>query len=531
MAVLFKNNATSLVSAPVLSGATSITIREVDADRFPEVPDGDWFPLTLTDSLGNLEIVKVTARAENVMTIVRGQEGTAPSAFPTGARAELRLTAAALAAALAAHVGDFEDGSAAAPSLRFSEDLDTGFFRPATNALGLAVGGVQKMRVGADGVNLSTGIFLFGFRPATTPSYAYGFGPPEEHYSGDTRMRIMSSDTPGVRASLTLENHVTAQPHHVTIAMGSPTTAELGNRFGWGLSGSGIYGLVMEHGAANGAGLYDGHIGILVGASKAIHQLTVGTTETPETTDAVAGFYGAAGAKILVRDRPANIESVLGAYNDGVSVAYGVVGTVSAGDFAIRANDVNAIFVKYTNRFVGIGTDAPTSRLTVGAPETGIASDAVGAFYAAGPGCVLFRDTAANVEASFGSTGSAVALGSRTAHAVLFLVNNTEVARLNSNGNFLVGSTTNVSGSGNINISGDYYCDDLKVLGPRMTGWSVDTGTAKRSANATYTGTAGGAYDQTILQTLMDAVRDATQTIKAIKDDLHATAGQGIFGT
>jgi len=70
-----------------------------------------------------------------------------------------------------------------------------------------------------------------------------------------------------------------------------------------------------------------------------------------------------------------------------------------------------------------------------------------------------------------------------------------------------------------------------KVLGTRKTGWSVDTGTAKRTANATYSGTAEATYTQATIQTLMDMVRDLSQTVKALKDDLHATAGHGLIGT
>jgi hypothetical protein len=73
--------------------------------------------------------------------------------------------------------------------------------------------------------------------------------------------------------------------------------------------------------------------------------------------------------------------------------------------------------------------------------------------------------------------------------------------------------------------------DTVQVVSNRKTGWSVDTGTAKRTANATYSGTAEGAYTQATVQALMDAVRDMSQTIKALKDDLHSTAGHGLIGT
>lgn len=72
-----------------------------------------------------------------------------------------------------------------------------------------------------------------------------------------------------------------------------------------------------------------------------------------------------------------------------------------------------------------------------------------------------------------------------------------------------------------------YSFAGVQVLTARKTGWAADTGTAKRTANATYSGTAEAAYTQATVQGLMNAVRDATQTIKAMKDDLIA---HGIIG-
>jgi hypothetical protein len=60
------------------------------------------------------------------------------------------------------------------------------------------------------------------------------------------------------------------------------------------------------------------------------------------------------------------------------------------------------------------------------------------------------------------------------------------------------------------------------VVTARKTGWTADTGTAKRTANATYSGTAEAAYTQATIQALMNTVRDLTQTVKALKDDLMA---------
>lgn len=93
-----------------------------------------------------------------------------------------------------------------------------------------------------------------------------------------------------------------------------------------------------------------------------------------------------------------------------------------------------------------------------------------------------------------------------------------------------------------INSSGVYQKGGVQVVGARDTGWSVDTGTAKKTANATYAPganlTYSAAYVQaeqtatsTRLQLIEAALRDATQTIKALKDALHGTAGHGLIGT
>lgn len=51
--------------------------------------------------------------------------------------------------------GNFPDGSAAAPALRFGADTDTGLFRAGANALGFATGGVERLRM--DGGNIGIG--------------------------------------------------------------------------------------------------------------------------------------------------------------------------------------------------------------------------------------------------------------------------------------------------------------------------------------------------------------------------------------
>jgi hypothetical protein len=59
---------------------------------FPTLGAGDYFYATLQDVNNHFEIVKVTARADDMMTIERAQEGTLAIPFPAYSRFELRVT-------------------------------------------------------------------------------------------------------------------------------------------------------------------------------------------------------------------------------------------------------------------------------------------------------------------------------------------------------------------------------------------------------------------------------------------------------
>ncbi|EEQ92745.1 Conserved hypothetical protein (plasmid) [Brucella intermedia LMG 3301] len=96
MAVVLTNNATSLLAAAIDADDTNLSVLTADAGRFPNPAAGDWFPLTLVDNAGNMEIVKATARVGAIITVERGKEGTTAKAFAAGARVDLRLTTSAI---------------------------------------------------------------------------------------------------------------------------------------------------------------------------------------------------------------------------------------------------------------------------------------------------------------------------------------------------------------------------------------------------------------------------------------------------
>lgn len=66
-----------------------------------------------------------------------------------------------------------------------------------------------------------------------------------------------------------------------------------------------------------------------------------------------------------------------------------------------------------------------------------------------------------------------------------------------------------------VNVAGTYSVSGTQVIGARRTGWSTATGTATRTS-----------FDTATVTTAQLAER-----VKALIDDLHATAGHGVIGT
>ena len=92
---LLTNNATTTLAATLTNVATSLTVNTGDGAKFPNPVASEYFYATLSNTVGtSIEIVKVTARATDVFTIVRGQDGTTGTAFIIGDLVELRSIAA-----------------------------------------------------------------------------------------------------------------------------------------------------------------------------------------------------------------------------------------------------------------------------------------------------------------------------------------------------------------------------------------------------------------------------------------------------
>lgn len=91
---LVKNNAYSTLAATISSSDTTINVAVGTGVRFPSIAggSGDFFLATLIDTSNNLEVVKVTARSTDSLTVIRGQDGTTARGYASTSRIELRPT-------------------------------------------------------------------------------------------------------------------------------------------------------------------------------------------------------------------------------------------------------------------------------------------------------------------------------------------------------------------------------------------------------------------------------------------------------
>ena len=99
MGQVFSNNASALLAEQLDVVGTVITVQPGKGALFPSVVDPDYAVLTITQSIGgesSWEEVRLMSRVGDELTVVRAQEGTIASMWPTASLVELRITAAML---------------------------------------------------------------------------------------------------------------------------------------------------------------------------------------------------------------------------------------------------------------------------------------------------------------------------------------------------------------------------------------------------------------------------------------------------
>lgn len=96
------NNAIGRLTAGMSAVDTTATLVSGNGALFPTLGVGEFFPATIIRASDSArEVVKVTARSTDVLTVTRAQEGTSALVFIAGDRVELRLTAGTLSTEIA----------------------------------------------------------------------------------------------------------------------------------------------------------------------------------------------------------------------------------------------------------------------------------------------------------------------------------------------------------------------------------------------------------------------------------------------
>lgn len=96
MTILIKNNASGFLATAVNATDTGFVLVSGDGGNFPSLGVGEYFYATLEDANDNIEIVKVTARSGDALTVVRAQDDTTAISFAAGTRVEMRVNAQTL---------------------------------------------------------------------------------------------------------------------------------------------------------------------------------------------------------------------------------------------------------------------------------------------------------------------------------------------------------------------------------------------------------------------------------------------------
>jgi hypothetical protein len=91
--VVLANNVATTLALDLTAGAGSLRVASGTGSRFPVLTAGQYYYATLMSTDKRLEIVKVTARTGDLLTITRAQESTQAAEFASGSKVELRITA------------------------------------------------------------------------------------------------------------------------------------------------------------------------------------------------------------------------------------------------------------------------------------------------------------------------------------------------------------------------------------------------------------------------------------------------------
>ncbi|MDQ5598889.1 hypothetical protein RCE97_03060 [Klebsiella pneumoniae] len=180
LTLLANNNAKSVLAAGISASATVITVGTGAGALFPvPVPGQSYFKLTITDAATKTisEIMHVTSVSGDVMTVIRGQEGTAPRVWSTNDIVANLMTAGTFTSCLqtANNLAEIKDAGSEAVDQTLS---NLGFAKRIFGASDYIripdVDGGLIIQFGANAINQISGVIDF---PIPFPNAALVFVP------------------------------------------------------------------------------------------------------------------------------------------------------------------------------------------------------------------------------------------------------------------------------------------------------------------------------------------------------------------
>ena len=345
-------------------------------------------------------------------------------------------------------------GTAALPGITFTGDTDTGFYSPAANQVAITTGGVQRLLIGSDGSITPSGSLLFPAGTAAAPSLSF---------TGDTDTGIYSPFANSVAISTGGSGRLFVDASgNVGVATGAPSyRLEVNGTISQSSQGTSSAliqavnaGGIFYHGLDNSAGTTFGHAYAAALWHSGAYPILFATNGTERLRITSAGLVG-----VGTSSPSHKLDVQGGVISAGNGTIYGgigystrpEIGAISNHDCGFITNNTTRMLLDTAGR-LGIGTASPSQLLTLQQTSAGAAID-----------CLFLNNSSVNANTSVGISfgpnvsntvdrsavirGINESNGSGNATGLQFLTNAngaspTEKARIDSSGRLLVGTSS-----------------------------------------------------------------------------------------
>jgi hypothetical protein len=342
MGIKFTNNASATLAASINSTVTSLSVTTGQGSRFPTLLAGDYFYATLVDSSNNIEIIKVTNRVTDTMTVVRAQDGTIGRSFLANDRIELRPVAAAFTAlqeftpsgtisanTLAGAIVELDSEKAALASPAFTgtptvptatagtnttQAASTAFVTTAiTNERSATVAITNKTISGSN--NTITNVSLTSGVTGTLPVANGGTGSDATYTNGQLLIGNSTGNTLA-KATLTAGTgiSITNGAGSITVAAAEPNVQTFNSPGTWNKPSTGTMARIQVWGGGGGGGAADFGPG---GGGGGYNELWIPLSSLAASVSVTIGGGGAAGGTTGVTGGTSSFGTLVLAYGGG----------------------------------------------------------------------------------------------------------------------------------------------------------------------------------------------------------------------